>query len=171
MIARVQNFLHRFKSNEEGIASVEFAVVSPVLVGLFLASLELGATSAVNNNMTSSLRFSAQYIANGGEDIGVAQNVFARSFGDYESFSTLLSCSCATARASLDPEEGEGVDPVTEILGPITASVSDAPMCTTDCGQDPVIRYLKLSASATFNPIIGSEQNRITKSVSVRLKQ
>ena len=121
--------------------------------------------------MTSSLRFSAQYIANGGENIGVAQNVFARSYGSYDSFAAAISCSCATLRASLSDEEGEATDPVSEILGNVTASINDAPMCTTDCGEDPVIRYLKLSASASYNPVLGSEENTISKSISVRLKQ
>ena len=171
MIARVQNLIHRFHRDEDGVATVEFAVVSPILVGLFLASLELGSTSFAHNNMTSSLRFSAQYIANGGDSIDVAQSVFARSYGSYDSFGADISCSCATSRGSLSGEEGEATDAVTKVLGNVSGSTSDAPMCTTDCGEDPVIRYLKLSATASYNPILGSEQNTISKSISVRLKQ
>ena len=169
MIARINNLLQRFRNDEDGVATVEFAIASPILVGLFLASLELGSTGFAEKNMSSSLRFSAQYVANGGQDLAVAENVFSRSYGQYLNFSAKVSCDCARARSSLDDEQAPPSSP-SQVSGNISGLLVDAPQCTLDCGEDPVIRYLRLSASDNVTPILGSDLTPITNSVSVRLK-
>ena len=171
MITRMKKFATRFRKEEDGATAVEFALVSPLLAGLFLASLDLGSTGFTQNKLTSSLRFSAQYIANGGTDLDVAKDVFARSYGQYETFSSKISCTCARSRASLgnDTRTGstEGAD---EIIKAISANLEEAPQCTASCGDDPAIRYLELSAVVKSRPVLGSEYTEVTNAVSVRLK-
>ena len=172
MIKRIRKFSARFRKEESGATAIEFAIVSPVLAGLFLASLDLGATGFTQNNLTSSLRFSAQYIANGGNDLSVAEDVFKRSYGSYQSFSSTLSCTCAYSRYSLDETKADETQAsaADEILGSVNGSLKDAPQCTKSCGDAPVIRYLELRAKALSRPILGTEYTEVTNAVSVRLK-
>lgn len=173
MINRMKKFQTRFRKDEDGATAVEFALISPVLAGLFLASLDLGATGFTQNNLTSSLRFSAQYIANGGKDLAVAEDVFKRSYGEYQSFKSTLSCTCARSRNSINTETNPNVTQTSEadqMLGAVSGKLDTAPQCTTACGDAPAIRYLELTATAMSRPILGSEYTEVTNAVSVRLK-
>lgn len=170
MIARIQNLVSRFRKDDDGAITVEFALMSPLLVGLLLASLELGTTGFTQKNLTSSLRFAGQYVSNGGSDLDVAENVFARSYGSYENFSAEISCSCANSRDSLESDETGAATTASTLIGAITGDTGDAPQCTASCGDAPTIRYLRFSASALSRPILGTDYTRVSNSVSVRLK-
>lgn len=167
---RIQNLARRFRNDEDGATTVEFALVSPILVGVFLASLEMGTTGFAQKDLSSSLRFAGQYISNGGNDLDVAENVFARSYGSYQSFGAEISCSCASSRDSIEDDQSGNANTAATVLGAVTGNTGEAPQCTASCGDAPSIRYLRLSASALSRPILGTDYTLVSNSVSVRLK-
>lgn len=168
MINLKKKLLQRFSREDDGSVAIEFALVVPVLAGMFLATVDLSGTGFTKSNMSSALRFSGQYIVNGGTDISVAESIFARSYGkQYSSFSATMKCSCARSRHTIDTNGGE------QESEPEAASVSgdtrDLPKCTLDCGEDPQVQFLNFEAVVVSNAILG-EDRTIRDSLSVRLK-
>jgi len=172
MSIRKKSMIRKFRKDEDGAIAIEFAFVTPIIAGLFLATLDLGATGFTQNKLSSSLRFAAQYVANGGENLNVAENVFGRSFGTYRAFSSAVSCSCARSRGTFseDAQAPTTQEQVEDVLVTFTGNTSDAPQCEKSCGEDPTIRYLTLTASAERMKIWGGDDELVSNSVSVRLK-
>jgi Flp pilus assembly protein TadG len=71
----MRSTLLRFWSDRRGAAAVEFAIVTPVLVGLVLAGTAVFDSGTRLNNMRQALRPAAQYYMNGGVDDAQARTL------------------------------------------------------------------------------------------------
>lgn len=173
--ARARTLLNRFSANRKGSVIVEFAMVVPLVSGLFLVAVDVGGVGLAKNKVSNALRFSTQYIANGGTELSIAESIFATNYGDgYESFTTSMSCACARSRTTyvVDPLQSEPAeDPDAEEETPnVSGSIAALPACTIDCGLSPQVRYINFEAEVAIATVLEDASQTIVERTSVRIE-
>jgi Flp pilus assembly protein TadG len=86
-----------FWRNERGAAAVEFAILAPVLVAMFLAATQVWDASTRMNNLRLALRPATQYYMAGGTDDAQAKSFAMSSWQNAPSNATITSaraCRC-----------------------------------------------------------------------------
>ena len=48
MLTKLSNALRAFRGNREGVGAVEFAIIAPVLIVLYIGSLEVSVAMSAN---------------------------------------------------------------------------------------------------------------------------
>ena len=96
-------FLARFTKNRRGAAVVEFAMIAPVIAGLFLTSFGIWEAATRARTMNSALDAGAAYYMNGGTDDSKAilaiESAWERRPAD-SSVAINHSCRCQTTPLS-----------------------------------------------------------------------
>lgn len=178
-----------FQRDERGSMAVEGALALSVLSVVLVGIVGVGGAASAKNVMANALRFSAQYVANGGSDLTVAESVFENTYGPgYDSFASVIECSCAPSRSEIDDSAGKQTanangqrnaaeqDENASQQGDNanTANAQDSTgawgQCSIDCGADPIIKYLRLSASDSLKPIFGGDPVYLEEVVYVRVE-
>ncbi len=63
MTRRVLTFLTRFRGNEAGVSAIEFAIIAPLMILLYLGSVDLSLAFSVDRKVTSAASAVADLIA------------------------------------------------------------------------------------------------------------
>ena len=90
---------HTFLSDRRGNAAVEFAIIAPILVGMFLTSYGIWEASSRGRDMNSALDAGAAYYMNGGADDVAAKVTLQSAWRHRPSDSSINldhSCMCQT---------------------------------------------------------------------------
>jgi uncharacterized membrane protein len=99
----LKSFVTRFAREKRGAAIVEFALVTPILLGVLAAVDDLSAVTMKEKAMRSSVSSAAQYVMRGGSDLGVARNIVLSSWTpetDDATVSAVKQCYCASVSAT-----------------------------------------------------------------------
>ncbi len=170
--------LRRFRSEADGVAAIEGAVVLSMLAGVFVSMADVSVQAYTQNKLSNALRASVQYIANEGKDLGAAKQLFLDSYGSESAgFSTVLQCSCPQKRSQYKidtTQQGQSDPQIHKPMNVESASVQDKNgawgQCKADCGGETVVKYLKLSGNAKIRKITQNELVEVTSSYSVRVE-
>lgn len=119
-----------YKNNEDGASAVEFALLLPILILLFIGCVDVGYY-LMNKMRLQNLSYSvAEYVAQADDDTNV-QDIAAEMYeGDYENIelTSQFFCECS-----------DGV----------------AAECPIDCGADDYQRrFVTITADATFSALL-----------------
>lgn len=88
-----------FLSNRRGNAAVEFAIIAPILAGLFLTSYGIWEASSRGRDMNSALDAGAAYYMNGGSDDAAAKLTLQSAWRNRPADASINldhSCMCQT---------------------------------------------------------------------------
>jgi Flp pilus assembly protein TadG len=78
---KLSGIVARFRADARGVAAVEFALVSPVIAGVALASFMIWEAGSRHRDMTGALRVGAEYYLNGGTDDAKAVAAATEAWG------------------------------------------------------------------------------------------
>jgi Flp pilus assembly protein TadG len=89
----------RMAKDSRGLAAIEFALISPVLVGIVLLLADVAGFVALNSGMKYGVRTGVQYIMNGGTDSAATTAVVNQAWTNKPSNATVsvtTTCVCAS---------------------------------------------------------------------------
>jgi Flp pilus assembly protein TadG len=99
----MRNLFMPFWRNERGAAAVEFAIITPVLVMMFLAATQVWDASTRMNNLRLALRPATQYYMAGGSDDAQAKSFAMSSWQNAPANATITSArSCRCGQTAQD---------------------------------------------------------------------
>lgn len=78
---RVRNTFRIFKKDSEGVAAVEFALIAPILLLLFIGTIEISLLIAVDRKISRTSSAIADLISQGGFSAGNSENEIRSIFG------------------------------------------------------------------------------------------
>ncbi|ESQ91973.1 hypothetical protein ABAC460_03490 [Asticcacaulis sp. AC460] len=99
----LKSLIRRFAREKRGAAIVEFALVTPILLGVLAAVDDLSAVTMKEKAMRSSVSSAAQYVMRGGSDLGVARSIVLASWRPETQDATVSAvkqCYCASIAAT-----------------------------------------------------------------------
>ena len=159
-----------FAHERGGVASVEGAIGIALLSMSFLAVSDIGAKTMTQAKLASALRFSGQYIANGGTDIGTAEAIFRDGYGSIvRSFSSKVKCSCAGSQSSNDPQTNEP-KAVEQIIDGAVFADGGWSECSLTCGTAPLVKYVMMDGEVAVTPFLGDGEKVIQEAIAVRVE-
>lgn len=129
MIRTIKHFL----IDKTGIAAVEFALLAPVLVVLFIGIFDFGMYLNSAMKLENTARAAAEYVRQGGDINNIEDDVIAPS--NLNLTAEQMESVEVTAEYVCECNEGEGVD------------------CAGSCGPDDYMRrYLEVSLDMSYQP-------------------
>lgn len=137
-------WLSRFRTDQRGVAALEFALIAPLLATLLLVGADTWLTVSQNEDMRTALQSGARYYETGGSDDPTAQLVVQHAWPSMPadgSTSVARSCTCGTSPAD----------------------------CATLCpGSNPPSVFLTLTTQGTFTGLMHSRVLSQSDAVRVR---
>lgn len=134
-------FLERYRS-EQGVASIEFAFVVPMLAFALMGLIDVGLYINARANMTSSVKSGVDYFLMGGQDSDTAVKIIEQAWVPRPEFSTIETerfCLCGNVEVlcsatCLDGSQPEAFKKI------IVAAYYDGLLLETKYKSDETIR-------------------------------
>lgn len=159
----------RLRSNQEGLAAVEFALIAPVLIFSLLASVDLGLAGYQRMALDHVVRSAAQAAMTDPGETGVKSVLQATASKNFSSGSIHVTTD------PVDPSIGYTIesDPVNLAAKRFCAcpdQADTAVTCSTSCsGTVPTYIYYQMSASKMFHGSV-LPQFRLSTAVQVQAR-
>lgn len=106
--------LRLFTQDHRGVAAVEFAMVAPVLVAIFVGIAGVAPFVQINNTMHDALSAGSRYVMAGGTDPAAIQGVTLAAWPNHGSSATISVsqyCTCASIQGSCNALCADGTVP------------------------------------------------------------
>lgn len=122
-------WLRGFHRDRSGVAAVEFAIFSPILIGASLVMFGLGTAAFDKMKLTSGIRSASQFVLTGGEDTTVMKQLVIDGSGlnitaDNVTISSYCGCTI-NSDPSADVCNVLCTDEAPRVYKTITATVPD----------------------------------------------
>ena len=90
----------QYRQNSDGVAAVEFALLAPILIFIFIGMFDFGRYLQQKMQLDNMARNAAEYVRHGGEEGNLATDVFAEATAasaeaDALQISTEENCECS----------------------------------------------------------------------------
>jgi Flp pilus assembly protein TadG len=122
----ISRHLDALLRGEQGIAAVEFALISPVLVLMMLTLFDVSDMAVGSTNMQAAVRATTQYFINGQTDTTAAQTQGTNAWVSMPAGATLTAttaCTCAGVGHACDVSCDDGTQPATFYTVTATATL------------------------------------------------
>lgn len=131
---RILRILAALRRREDGIAGIEFALLAPFLIGVFVAIIDLGMAAYTKREAQAAAQAGVQFALIGGwEPVEIEAAVAASSTLDSPAISVEKLFACATASGLSYVSEGAG------------------------CAGGTAGTYVRITVTPSFTPILPFE--------------
>lgn len=169
MIKTLQKQLHNFRANHAGTASIEAAIMIPlILAPVFFGTIDLGIAINSGQNLTSTTRAASQYLLNGGRSETDLKSVIVDSFeGTLLQSNIAVSTSCACPNASaLSSVDGQSTPLPYSFRSTALDTVEQCSITCSDGSEERVL--VSISIDYTTDGLY--RDVTLNKTISVRIE-
>ncbi len=137
----MRSFIQRYIRSKRGAIAVETAIVTPILICIFLPSVDLGLKVHTLQKMNRAADSGIEYVVNGGRDAVILRNIMGDSYGrliGQSDLSIIATCGCIIEGASGgSTDDGEPAFPEDEYAGYYikTPTNLSEDMCSAVCAD------------------------------------
>lgn len=168
---RMRNKILNFRKDSEGVAAVEFALIAPILLLLFVGTIEISLMVAIDRKISRTSSAIADLVAQGGFDNANSEAEIRAIFGMTDRimypYSNRIPCVVITqvfAEAEADTN-GDGIkdgddEVIARVIGSIDNSTPDPNYTSPAAGQCS-------KSSVGLEPDENARQKRVINSIFV----